>query len=154
MDVLYLFVIVPGLVLIGICLLIYAAIRKKLPIAVMVATFCALSAIVFLYNFPIRTFTRWFLWSGQYKSKVLAEPSPVNGGLKHIEWDGWGWGGQDFSVFLVFDPTDSLSGPARRQSIRQAQWNTLRGFRRASHGLTLVYRFFRCLRRSIFVGQL
>jgi hypothetical protein len=32
--------------------------------------------------------------------------------LKHTEWDGWGWGGQDFSVFLVFDPTDSLSGPA------------------------------------------
>jgi hypothetical protein len=33
--------------------------------------------------------------------------------LKHIEWDGWGWVGQDFSVFLVFDPTDSLSGPAQ-----------------------------------------
>lgn len=24
-----------------------------------------------------------------------------------------GWGGQDFSVFLVFDPLDSLAGPAR-----------------------------------------
>ncbi len=112
-GVLYLFVIVPGLVLIGICVLIYAAIRKKLSIAVMVATFCALSAVVFLYNFRIRTFTRWFLWSDQYKSKVLAEPTTVNGDFKHIEWDGWGWGGQDFSVFLVFDPTDSLSGPAQ-----------------------------------------
>ena len=112
-DVLYLFVIVPGLVVIGICVLIYAAIRKKLSIAVMVATFCTVSAVVFLYNFQIRTFSRWFLWSGQYKHKVLAEPTPVNGDLKHIEWDGWGWAGQDFSVFLVFDPTDSLSGPAQ-----------------------------------------
>ena len=112
-DVLYIFVIVPGLVLIGSCVLIYAAIRKKLPIAVMVATFCAVSALVFLCNLQMRTFTRWFLWSGQYKNKVLAETTPVNGDLKHIEWDGWGWGGQDFSVFLVFDPTDSLSGPAQ-----------------------------------------
>jgi hypothetical protein len=112
-DVLYLFVIVPGLVLIGICVLIYAAIRKKLPIAVMVATFCAVSAVIFLYNFQIRTSTRWFLWSGQYENKVLAVSTPVNGDLKHIEWDGGGWGGQDFSVFLVFDPTDSLSGPAQ-----------------------------------------
>jgi hypothetical protein len=47
-DVLYLFVIVPGLVLIGICVLTYAAMRKKLPIAVMVATFWAVSAVVFL----------------------------------------------------------------------------------------------------------
>jgi hypothetical protein len=112
-DVLYFFVIVPGLVLIGICVLIHAAIRKKLPIAVMAATFCAVSAVVFLYNFQIRTFTRWFLWSSQYENKVLAEPTPVNGDLKHIEWDGWGWGGQDFSVFLVFDPADSLSRPAQ-----------------------------------------
>jgi hypothetical protein len=76
-DVLYLFVIVPGLVVIGICVLIYAAIRKKLSIAVIVATFCAVSAVVFLYNFQIRIFSRWFLWSGQYKNKVLAERTPV-----------------------------------------------------------------------------
>jgi hypothetical protein len=112
-DVLYLFVIVPALVLMGICVLIYAAIRKQLSIAVTVAIFWAVSAVAFLYNFEIRTFARWHLWSGQYKSAILAEPTPANGDLKHIEWDGWGWGGQDFSVFLVFDPTDSLSGPAR-----------------------------------------
>jgi len=134
-------VIVPALVLIGVCMLIYAGTRKNLPIAVMVVTFCVVSAVAFLYSFQIRTFTRWFLWSGQYKNNVLAEPTPVSGHLKHIEWDGWGWGGQDFSVFLVFDPTDSLSRPAP-QSIRQTPWNTLRGFRCASHGLTLVYRFF------------
>lgn len=116
-DVLYLFVIVPCLSLTGICALIYAAIRRKLPIAVMVTTFWTVSALLFVYNIQIRTYTRWFLWSGRYKNKVLDQPVLVNGELKHIEWDGWGWGGQDFSVFLVFDPADSLSGPAKsRQS--------------------------------------
>ena len=118
-DVLYLFVIVPGFILIGICGLIYAAIRKKLPIALMVATFWAVSVLLFDYNFQIRTFTRWFLWSGRYKNKVLAQPASVNGELKHIEWDGWGWGGQDFSVFLVFDPADSLSPPAQSGQSRK-----------------------------------
>jgi len=33
--------------------------------------------------------------------------------LKHIEWDGWGWGGQDTTVYLVFDPTNSLSAAAK-----------------------------------------
>ena|SRR5215469_12210872 len=112
-DALYLFLIMPGVFLIGICLLIYAAIRKKLPIALMVATFWAVSGLLFAYNIQMRTFTRWFLWSGRYKNKVLAQPASDDGSLKHIEWDGWGWGGQDFSVFLVFDPADSLSGPAR-----------------------------------------
>lgn len=54
-DALYLFVIMPGVFLIGICLLIYAAIRKKLPIALMVATFWAVSVLLFVYDFPIRT---------------------------------------------------------------------------------------------------
>ena len=112
-DLLYLFVIVPGFFLIGIIALIYAAIRKKPPIALMVATFWAVSVLLFDYNFQIRTFTRWFLWSDRYKNRVLAQPASVNGELKHIEWDGWGWGGQDFTVFLVFDPADSLSGPAK-----------------------------------------
>ena len=31
---------------------------------------------------------------------------------KHIEWDGWGWAGQDTTAYLVFDPADSLSSVA------------------------------------------
>jgi hypothetical protein len=118
-DVLYLFVIVPGLVVIGICVLIYAAIRKKLSIAVMVATFCTVSAVVFLYNFQIRTCSRWFLWSGQYKNKVLAEPTPVNG---RLEAHRMGWLGMGRSRLLGFSCFRShgfafRTGP--RQSIRQ-----------------------------------
>lgn len=75
-----------------------------------------LSAAICL-QLPNTHFHEMVLWSGRYKDKVLAQPASINGGLKHIEWDGWGWGGQDFSVFLVFDPPDSLSGPAKsRQS--------------------------------------
>jgi hypothetical protein len=116
-DVLYLFVVVPGCFVVGICVLIYAVVRKKPIIAVGVATFWVISLILFFNNIQIRSFTKWLLWSGRYKNKVLAQPASVNGSLKHIEWDDWGWGGQDFSVFLVFDPTDSLSVPAKsRQS--------------------------------------
>ncbi len=43
----------------------------------------------------------------------MAQPEPENHELKHIEWDGWGWGGEDNYVYLVFDPADSLSGAAR-----------------------------------------
>jgi hypothetical protein len=111
-DFLYSFVIVPGIFVTGICVLIYAAIRKRPIVALGVATFWLISHTLFFHNIEIRSFTRWFIWSGQYKNKVLAQPASVDGSLKHIEWDGWGWGGQDFSVFLVFDPADSLSVPA------------------------------------------
>lgn len=116
-DFLYIFVIVPGMALIAACALIYAVMRKKLSIAVMVVIFCAVSAAVFFCSFQIRTFARWFLWSAQYKKVVLAEPTPENGELKHFEWDGWGWAGMDTSVYLVLDPADSLSlAASTRQS--------------------------------------
>jgi hypothetical protein len=58
---------------------------------------------------------RWSRGSRDYKSKVLKAPTAV-GELKHIEWDGWGWAGQDTTVYLVFDPTDSLSVVANKQN--------------------------------------
>jgi len=60
----------------------------------------------------IRSAGRWMLWSHDYKQTVLAQPTSANGDLKHIEWDGWGFAGSDTSVFLVFDPTDSLATAA------------------------------------------
>jgi hypothetical protein len=61
----------------------------------------------------VRSPIKWFLWSRQYKKRVLAQPASPSGDFKHVEWDGWGWGGIDTSVYLVFDPTDSLAGAAR-----------------------------------------
>ena len=112
-DVLYFFLIVPILALISICMLISAALGRNLRLALIVATFCGISALAFVYSFQIRSFTRWLLWSGHYKKEVLAEPIPVNGGLKSIEWDGWGFAGIDSTVLLVFDPTNSLATAAR-----------------------------------------
>jgi hypothetical protein len=51
---------------------------------------------------------RWLMWSRSYKSAVLAQPDSTDGYLKHVEWDSWGWGGEDTVVYVVFDPTDSL----------------------------------------------
>lgn len=111
-EVLYWFLIVPALAFTGLCVLIYAAVRKDLWVAVMVPAFFAVSAVMFVGSFSIRTSTRWLLWSGEYKKQVLAEPAPFNGDLKHIEWDGSGFAGTDTTFFLVFDPTNSLATAA------------------------------------------
>lgn len=47
-----------------------------------------------------------------YKNQVLVQPIGQDGGLKHIEWDGWGWGGNDTVVYLVFDPNNALADAA------------------------------------------
>lgn len=51
---------------------------------------------------------RWMIWSRSYQSTVLSQPNSPNGQLKHVEWDYWGWSGQETEVYVVFDPTDSL----------------------------------------------
>jgi hypothetical protein len=79
------------------------------------AAFAALFVIAaaIAWNFyAIRSAARWLAWSPRYKIEVLAQPT-ITGQLKHIEWDGWGWAGQDTTVYLVFDQTDSLSTAAR-----------------------------------------
>ena len=63
----------------------------------------------------VRDSTRWLLWSSDDKATVLSQPPSANGELQHIEWDDWGWGGNDPEVFLVFDPGDSLSAAAASQ---------------------------------------
>ena len=67
-------------------------------------------AFVLVWDYSaVKTKTRWLLSSRHYKSDVLSQLASPGGDLKHIEWDGWGWAGQDTTVHLVFDPTDSLS---------------------------------------------
>ena len=64
------------------------------------------------HNSTISNTARWVFRSRHYKAEVLAQPDSATDQLKHIEWDGWGWAGQDTEVYLVFDPTDSLSQAA------------------------------------------
>jgi hypothetical protein len=112
-DVLYLFLIAPILFIVGVCTFIYAAIRKKLQVALVATTFWAAFAFLFIYSVPLHILAKWLLGSREYKNAVLAQPASNNGDLKHREWDRWGWGGQDTSVFLVFDPMDSLCEAAK-----------------------------------------
>ena len=113
MDVLYLFIVAPCLLIIGLCVLIYAAFRKSLRIAVMLATFWTASALLFIYSSEVRSPIKWLLWSSEYKQQALAQPVSSNGDFKHIEWDGWGWAGINTSIYLVYDPTDSLAAAAK-----------------------------------------
>lgn len=67
-------------------------------------------AAVLVWNYSeVKTEGRWLLFSRRYKSEVSSQPTPASGEFKHIEWDGWGWAGQDTTAYMVFDPTDSLS---------------------------------------------
>jgi hypothetical protein len=114
-DFLYLFFIMPGLIILGLSALIYAAFRKNLRTAAMVATFWLVSAFLFLHSSDVRAPFKWLLFSRQYKQRVLARSDPPDGDFKHVEWDGWGWAGIDTTVYLVFDPADSLAAAAKSE---------------------------------------
>jgi hypothetical protein len=113
LDVLYLFIVVPILLIIGLCVLIYAAVRRNLRVALVVAVFWTSSALLFIYPSEVRSPIKWLLLASDYKKQVLAQPTPSNGDFKHIEWDGWGWAGINTEVYLVFDPSDSLAAAAK-----------------------------------------
>jgi hypothetical protein len=81
--------------------------------AVFVATALAWNSHTFRSN------ARWFALSRRYKAEVLAQSS-ISRQLKHIEWDGWGGNPVgDWTVYLVFDPTNSLSAAARSRTSRK-----------------------------------
>jgi hypothetical protein len=73
----------------------------------MVAVFCLATYLVYEIALDMRTEVRWLIQRSDYKARVLAQPEG-NGAFKHVEWDGWGFAGSDTTVYLVFDPSDSL----------------------------------------------
>jgi hypothetical protein len=83
----------------------------------MVVVFGAASWLLFRVSDDVRTTGRWLIESRKYKAAILAQPDPANGELKHAEWDGWGFAGSgDTTVYLVFDPSDSLAAAAKSRS--------------------------------------
>jgi hypothetical protein len=88
--------------------------RHYVPILSMLLLGWTISAVLATNLSGIRNAVRWVVFSKYYKAKVLAEAVPPGGELKHAEWDGWGWAGQDTAVYLVFDPRDSLSAAAEK----------------------------------------
>lgn len=90
---------------------------QRLSILSMLVVYWAVSWGLFINSSELRTTTRWFLWSRDYKAKVLAQPVSASGALRHIEWDGWGgFGAGDTVEYLVFDPNDSLLTAAQSHS--------------------------------------
>jgi hypothetical protein len=83
--------------------------RNLLPALAMLATFCLVAWLLFKVSYDFYTTGRWLAHSKQYKAEVMAEPQPANGELKHIEWDGWGFAGNDTVVYLVFEPARELT---------------------------------------------
>ncbi|MGA8144794.1 MAG: hypothetical protein WB987_12975 [Candidatus Acidiferrales bacterium] len=92
--------------------------RQLLPILLTLTIIWAIPTSLFFYNlkhpFELHETARWLASSQHYKNKVLAQPTSANGELKHIEWDASGFAGlANNTVFLVFDPADTLSAAAK-----------------------------------------
>jgi hypothetical protein len=117
-DLLYILVIAPLVCLICLVLLLTAAILKRsrqfLSTLLTLVAFIAVSGALLKNEGTLRPSIRWLLWSHRFKAEVMAQQNPSNAELKHIEWDGWGFpGAGDTTVYLVFDPTDSLAVAAK-----------------------------------------
>ena len=104
----------PLLFVLSIVGLVYAVVKRKnwrismIALAVVWLVFY----IFFNYQRQVRTAVRWSLWSHQYKSALLTQQTSPEAELRHMVWDDWGWGGINNTMYLVFDPTDSLSSAA------------------------------------------
>ena len=73
-----------------------------------------ISGFIFRHFSEVRDVSRWVFQAKTYKGSVLAVPVPPNGDFRHVEWEGWGFAGAgDTTVYLILDPSDSLSEPAR-----------------------------------------
>lgn len=112
-SILYVIFIAPIFGLVCLVALIVAAIRKRprqcLSLVLTLVVFLAVSGLLLRHEDVLRASLRWLLWSQHFKAEVLAQPAPANGELKHMEWDATGFAGTDNTVYLAFDPTDSLS---------------------------------------------
>jgi hypothetical protein len=103
----------PVLLVLSIVLLVYVVKGKNRGILLLtLAVVWLVFVSFFVYQGRIRTAVRWSLRSHQYKNTLLARQTSSEDELKHMEWDDWGWGGINNTVYLVFDPTDSLSSAA------------------------------------------
>jgi hypothetical protein len=99
------------------CLIgIVVATGRRLAFSLMLVICVVLSVVLFFNYSAIRTTGRWALLSRKYKAQVLAQAIAKNGEFRHVEWDGWGMAGIDTTVYLVFDPENSLASAAKRHS--------------------------------------
>lgn len=111
---LYLFFFVPFICLAWVVLLGAAAFSDRplqcLSITLSLVAVVAVSGVLLNNKDTTRAHLRWLLWSRYFKSEVLAQPASPEGKLRHMEWEATGFAGvANDTVYLVFDPSDSLS---------------------------------------------
>lgn len=116
-PLLNLLVVAPVLFLATIISFIYVVIQSArsrlkrtltLSLSLTLISLWGVATFLFFYQELIRDDGRWVIWSREYKAQILAQPAALNGQFGHLRWDDYGGFGQDFTDFLVFDPTDSL----------------------------------------------
>jgi hypothetical protein len=91
--------------------------RQSLSMLVTIVALLGTSWVLLKNEGTIRPSLRWLLWSHRFKAEVLAQPAPSNGELTHMQWDATGFAGvANTTVYLVFDPTDSLAEAAKSRS--------------------------------------
>jgi len=73
------------------------------------AAFLIYTAALFTHFIDTRDAVRWFVHGRALKDEVLAQSVLTPASLRHVEWEGWGFAGNDTTVYLVFDPTDTLA---------------------------------------------
>ena len=120
-DLLGILIIAPIVCLVCLLWTVTSAVRRRplqcLSALLTLAAVVAVSGVLHANKDAVRASIRWLLWSRHYKAEVLAQPAPGSGELRHIEWEATGFAGvANNTVYLVFDPTDSLSPAARSHS--------------------------------------
>ena len=121
-SLLYVLIVAPIACLVWIGLLIASAVQRKflrsLSMLLTLTLFLLVSGTLLMNEAALRPRLRWLLFARNYKAQVIAQQVPANGELKHVEWDGWGgMAVGDWTAYVVFDPTDSLSVAAKSNSL-------------------------------------
>lgn len=100
----------------GLLLLILAVAKKgrhRLVTCLALAVYLLVPMLLLTHYSSLRDHVRWLVLARAYTDKVLAQPAPPSQELRHVAWDDWGFGGEDTTVFLVFDPANSLAEDLR-----------------------------------------
>jgi|SRR3954451_17516680 hypothetical protein len=97
--------------------------RRIIITVALLAAFTAIVALVLVHRSQLRPEAVWVTRSRTYKQQVLGA-SAADGELKHVEWDGDGWGDAatgDWASYLVFDPSNSLAATTKSDQPRRVE---------------------------------
>lgn len=89
--------------------------KQRIAVVSTFAAFLIFTAMLITHFLAIRDAVRWFAYGRILKAEVLREPNPSDASLRHVEWDGWGFAGSDTTVYLVFDPKDTMATAANER---------------------------------------